>query len=128
VATLKGELKGMLDVTEPTGGEMANNAIDKTGAYFKLAMAENFSTENIDVRTHVTDSDIDVFSDSEMISNYFGGIPCVEFKVEKEKRLLISKNRGSRNEMREIAIGIPAAEDPDKKLERQRLDTLLGRR
>jgi len=123
-------LRAMLDVGGTPKQEEQNNQtpMDSTGKYFQMAMLENFSTKEIDVRTHVTDTDIESFSDAETIADYFGGIPVIAFNVEKQKRLLISKNRGSRNEMREIAIGVPSSEDPEKKAERMRMDSLLGRR
>jgi hypothetical protein len=124
----KDELRAILDGGGGNNAASQEEGQDNTGRYFKEAMKEVFNPSELDLRTHVTDTDIEDFSDIETISQYFGGIPVVNFKVEKEKRLLISKNRGSRNEMREIAVGVSASGDPQKLAEQRRLEGLLGKR
>jgi len=121
------------DILDIGGGSAASSNSeaehqDSAGKYFTLAMDQVFNATDLDLRTHVSDREIKALSKAETISKYFGKIPLIDDYCDKMKRLLISKNRGSRNEMREIAVGVSASGDPEKAAEQRRLEGLLGKR
>jgi hypothetical protein len=122
-----GKLKSLLDAEQNVKvGE--DQQVDKVGAYFKLAMSEVFCIEHPDARSHVNDTQINAYAVGRAISRHFGSIPIVDDLIDRKLILAYSRGRGSRNEMREIAIGVPNQEDPDKKLERMQMSSLFGGR